>query len=93
MISISMYDLKKVFKVSYKETFKQFIITILSVLVMSIAILVLKQILPFNTTSRLTAILVVIICTIVGILIYFIITYKTKSFDKIIGTSLFKKRR
>lgn len=92
MISISMYDLKKVFKVSYKETLKQFVITIISVLIMSIVILGLKQILPFNTTSRLTAILVVLICTIAGIIVYFTITYKTKSFDKIIGKGFLKRK-
>ena len=93
MITVSLYDLKKVFKVNYKETFKQFLITIVSVIIMSIAILGLKQILPFNTTNRLTAILVVLACTIVGIIIYFIITYKTKSFHKIIGNGLFKRKR
>ena len=93
MISISLYDLNKVFKVNYKETLKQFSITIISVIIMSLVIIGLKQLLPFNTNSRLKAILVVLIETIIGIIIYFIITYKTKSFQKIIGNGLFKRKK
>lgn len=89
-IIVPLIDIKKKFRISYKETFKQLIITICSVIVMSIVLILLQRIIPVNNLGRITSIFVVILYALIGASIYLALTYKS-SFKKILGNDLFKR--
>lgn len=93
MIGIALYDLKRSMGVDYKETVKEFGITILSVCIMGIVIILLNMLIPINNLGRITSIFGVALYACVGSLIYFIITYKTGSYQKIIGFKLRRKKK
>lgn len=92
MIIITLLDLKKAFDVKYKDTIKEFIITIISVIVMSIVIILFGYIIPMDNFGRISSIFIVCIYALIGCLIYFVITYKTGSFQKIIGFNIRRKK-
>lgn len=89
-IIVPLIDIKHKFNISYKETIKQFFITIFAVIVMSIVILLLTNIIPIINLGRFKSILIVILYAIVGMIVYFGLTYKI-SFKKIFGEELLKK--
>ena len=56
MIIISLIDLKKSFKVQYRDTIKEAFITIGSIIVMALVIIFLKKVLPINHLGRIASI-------------------------------------
>jgi O-antigen/teichoic acid export membrane protein len=86
----ALYDFKKVFKTDYKETIKQLFISIFAVIVMGLVLNLMKLVIPVDNPSRLISILILIIYMIVGMIIYFGITVKAGSYDKIIGNDTIK---
>ncbi len=91
MIFLALFDLKKHFSVEYKDTLKELLITIIAIGVMSIVIIIMKQFIPIDHLGRITSIFGVGLYALVGALVYFVITYKTGSFNKIIGFKLRRK--
>lgn len=87
-IVICLVDLKKAIKISYKETLKYLLYTFITVTIMSIVLILFKNILPISNLSRLMSIVVSIVYAIIGGLIYFVITYKLGMFNKILGFKL-----
>jgi uncharacterized protein (DUF58 family) len=51
----------------------------------------MKQFIPIDHLGRITSIFGVGLYALVGALVYFVITYKTGSFNKIIGFKLRRK--
>lgn len=90
-IFICLYDLKKFLRISYKQTFKDFINILLSVCIMSVVILLIKNIINIEITSRVFALIICILYAIIGCIIYFIITNYFKMYDRIIGLKLKRK--
>lgn len=93
IIIVCLIDLKRTFKVSYKETIKESLITLFAVVVMSIVIILLQNLISIEYVSRIKSLFVVALYALIGIIIYFGITYQTKSFQKIIGKGLIKKNK
>ncbi len=91
-IFMCLYDLKKEFKISYSKTLKNVFLTIMSVAIMSVVILLLKNILPFDNPSRLISLVICLVYALIGGLIYFIITYKLGMFSQILGFKLKRKK-
>lgn len=89
-IIICLIDLKKEFKISYKETFKNLLIVISTVLLMSIIILIIKNFIPMSNISRVNSMLVCCLYALIGGLIYFAVTYKLGLFNKVLGFKLKK---
>jgi len=83
-------DFKHKFKTKYKETIKQFLISLVAATIMAIVLNILKNIISVSDLTKLQSIIVLIIYIIIGAIIYFGITIKTKSFDKIIGKNTLK---
>ena len=92
MIIIALYDLKKSVGVSYIDTIKEFGITIISVLAMSLVIIILSKFVPINNLGRITSIFGVALYAMIGMIVYFGITYMTGSYQKILGFKLRRKK-
>ncbi|NLA33851.1 MAG: hypothetical protein GX861_03215, partial [Tenericutes bacterium] len=78
-------------QVNYEKTIKEGFNILISSLVMVILLMLLKLVIPIDVSSRLLAILLIIIYTAIGALIYIIMTKKTKTIDNIFGKNFLKK--
>lgn len=88
---ICLIFLNKKYKVDYEETIKCFIEVTTSVTVMAIALLLLKVIFPYSTPSKLLNILIIIIYTLIGGIIYLGITIKNGTLYKVFGNDIINK--
>lgn len=82
---LALHYINKKYDVSYEDTIKKTFNIILTTLVMVIVLLGLKYIIPFNSTSRMFSILYVILFSIVGMVVYFGIMFKSKLIYDIFG--------
>lgn len=90
-IIICLMDIKKAFNINYNETIKRYVHIIISVIIMAITLTLLKFIIPVDVESRILSIFIIALYAIIGFVIYFVITYKLKLFDEILGTGLKNK--
>ena len=88
---ISMLFLRKKYKISYEATVKEIINIIIAAVAMVIVLYFLRLIIPINTDNRILAVGIVALYGVVGSIIYFIITLKTKTVENIFGEKLTKK--
>lgn len=82
---ISIIALKKKYKINFEETIKEGINILISVIVMVIILFGLKQLVPIETTSRLMAILIVLLYSVIGAIVYLLILMKTNTIKNIFG--------
>ena len=90
-IIVCLVDIKREFKVSYKETFKRWLYIVFSVILMVLVLTLMKFVLPITGQGRGMAILVTGIYAIAGMIVYFGVTYKLRLFQNIIGIDFIKK--
>ena len=90
-IIVCLVDIKREFKVSYKETFKRWLYIVFSVMLMVLVLTLMKFVLPITGQGRGMAILVTGIYAIAGMIVYFGVTYKLRLFQNIIGIDFIKK--
>lgn len=88
---ICFVDFKKVINIKYKESLKNILISILGASVMYIVIYLIQTIMPITFSSRLMSILEILIYTVIGVIIYGFILYKTKILVPLLRE--FKKNR
>ena len=89
--TMNLYFLKKKYSINYEVTIKRVITIISTVLIMAITLLLLKYIIPFNTTSRILNIGIVLIYTLVGALVYLGLNLKNNLIKDIYGNKLLDK--
>lgn len=82
---LALRYINKKYDVSYEDTIKKTFNIILTTLIMIIVLLGLKYIIPFNSTSRLFSILYVLLFSIIGVVVYFGIMFKSKVIYDIFG--------
>lgn len=58
---------------------------------MIVVLLIINLIIPFNTTSRVLNFLFIMLYAVVGMVVYFIYTYKMKTLDKLLGKNFINK--
>lgn len=87
-ILICLCDIKKTFNISYKQTIKDLFLTVTGCVLMSLVILLVKNIIPMNNPSRFISILVAIAYAIIGCAVYFVFTYKLGMYNRILGFKL-----
>ncbi len=94
---ICLYILHKRYDINYEKTVKQVITITCATVVMSISLCLLGQFIPNYTSNRILNVPIIIVYTLVGALIYFIIIYKTKTLENIFGQNflnrIFKKTK
>lgn len=88
---ICLKFLKKQYQISYRDTLIVLVCVIFASLIMLIAMFTLKLFVPVLVTSKLSAILTVLIYTIVGSLAFFMGIRKTKAFRLILGREKYLK--
>ena len=82
---IALGYIRKKYKFSYEDTLKKVFNIVLITLSMIIVLAVLRYFLPFVSTSRLINILYICLFTAVGLIVYFVIMFKTKVIYGIFG--------
>jgi Membrane protein involved in the export of O-antigen and teichoic acid len=84
-IFICLSDLKKTFQINYSRTIKRTIVILFATSIMILVIKLTGLIIPIGGHSRLVSILITGLYAVIGMAVYFGITFKTKTFDRIIG--------
>ena len=88
-IFIGLYSIKKDYDFKYKELGKTFLKSLISIGGMILSILLLKSlynVLNLSVINKIDSIIIVSISAIVGGIVYFLISYKIKLIDDIIGS-------
>lgn len=80
-----VYILKRDYEIKFKETLKVFIKIIIATLIMLLALILMKNFINFDITSRLLSILYILIYAFVGIIVYGLIMIKTKLLNQVLG--------
>lgn len=82
--------INKTVKLDFKSFFLKMFKFIYPLTIMVIVLLLMRNILPFNLTSRFTSIITIMLYAIVGAIIYFSITIKNGAFESIFGNRLIR---
>jgi polysaccharide transporter, PST family len=90
-IIIFLIYMRKVLDVKYNDTLKNIIKIIFAIFIMIVGMSLLKLLIPLEPTSRLTAMFIIIIYSLIGSAIYIFITYKNKIISDIFGNELINK--
>ncbi len=85
-----LHVVKKKTNISYLKSIRTLIKVILCTLIMVVSLSILNLFIPNVTSSRMLAILQLILYGIIGIVIYFIVAYKSKTIDEILGKDAVK---
>ncbi|MBQ9011240.1 MAG: polysaccharide biosynthesis protein, partial [Bacilli bacterium] len=72
-------------QISYLKSLRTLIKVALCTAIMVVSLMILNVFIPNVTTSRFIAIIQIVIYGIIGIIIYFIVAYKSKTIDEILG--------
>lgn len=83
--------INKTVNLDFKEYLKKMFKFIYPLIIMIIVLIVMKIFIPLNVTSRINAIILILIYGFVGALIYFTLTIKNGIFKEIFGNKLLKK--
>ena len=83
-----LIQLKKKFNVHYFETFRIGIKTILCVAILLVVLFSMKLFIPLTTTSRAMAILLTILYTVTGMIVYFVCAYRSNLVYEIFGEKI-----
>ena len=91
-VFINLRTIKKEEKqINYKDSLRTIGKILVPSLSMFIIIFVLKNIIPFTATSRLSAILIIIFYAIIGVIIYGGISYKMGLLDEVLEKNILNK--
>lgn len=80
-----LYVIKKKTNISYLKSIRTLIKVILCTAIMVVSLMILNVFIPNVTASRVFAIIEIIIYGIVGVVVYFIVAYKSNTIDEILG--------
>ena len=88
---IGLLSIKKAHSLSYKPFVTTFFKVLIPTFVMIISLIIMNKIFVYDYTSKLLCLMYIVIETIIGGLIYLVITYKMKLFNEVFGTKLVHK--
>ncbi len=80
-----LYKLRQKYKISYRSTIVPGIKIILINGIMILSLMIIRLLLPDFPTTRLWALLEILIYATIGCLIYFILSFKNKIFNQVFG--------
>ena len=87
---ICLYILHNKYHIRFEESLRNFIDIMCASLLMIIVLFVLKLLIKVRVASRLGSVLIIVLYTIVGALVYFIYSYKSKIIDRVLGNGILK---
>lgn len=82
---LALHYINKKYNISYEETIKRVLNIFLATMAMVIVLLGLKYFIPFTSTNRMFSILYVVLFTVVGAIVYFVIMFKSKLIYDVFG--------
>lgn len=88
MICLVVLNVK--YKIQYESTIKNFINILCGSMVMIIILMIFRIFVPSYSISRIMNLFIIILYMIVGAVVYFVFTYKTKTIKDIFGNKLVK---
>lgn len=88
---ICLIALHKKCGVNYEETVKQLIHVLCATVMMVIALLLTRIIIPIVVTNRFMNIFIILIYACIGMTVYFFLTWKSHTIQDIFGDNLLKK--
>ncbi len=89
-IFIPLIKLNKEYNIKYNKTILITLKTIIPCLVMFIPLVLFKSIYNYDELSRLSCVIYIAIASVLGALTYFVVAFKLKIFDDILGTNVLK---
>lgn len=87
-ICITLVNLKKQCKLSYRDIFNTLLKMLVPVVSMVIVVVVLKMVIPINYSSRISAVIYVAVISIIGALTYGFVSYKMGLIEKVLGKKM-----
>ncbi len=90
-IAIALRVLKKDHNIDVKDTLKVSLKLILPTIAMAAVLIVLKLLIPYNSSNRVSSILFILMNALIGGFVYLFITYKQGLLDKIFGKEIINK--
>ena len=88
---ICLVILKRKYKINYEELVRNFFDILCASVIMVLVLYLFKFIVPIYSNTRIMNLLIILGYSIIGIIIYFIYTYKSKTIINIFGRSFLKK--
>ncbi len=89
--AIGLIYLKKKFNINYLKTSKILFKALFGILIMLIVVYLMQIVIPINTESRLQALLICALYAVIPLTIYFLMGYKNKSLETVLGHSAIAK--
>ena len=82
---MSLYYIHKKYKVDYEDTLKKVFNIFLSTLIMILLLVLFQRVFPYQTTNRILSIGYVMIFSILGMIIYFFLVFRSRLIYDIFG--------
>lgn len=82
---LALRYINKKYNISYEQTINRVLNIFLTTMAMVIVLLGLKYLIPFVSTSRIINILYVVLFTVVGAIVYFVIMFKSRLIYDVFG--------
>ena len=89
-IIICVVVMKKKYKINFEDNTRNFINILFSTILMSCGLVIMSFIIPTYSMNRVLNILIIGVYAVIGMVIYFGITYKTKTIKDIFGDKINK---
>lgn len=86
-----LYMINKKFKISYSNSLNNIGKSMISVMIMYMVLLIINLFIPINSMSRFGSIIEIGMFAIIGVIIYFICTFKSGVIDEIFGKDMVNK--
>lgn len=88
---ICLYVLHKRYKINYEVTVKEIFNITCATVIMGLVLFLLRFVIPEVSSNRLVNLPIIVVYTLVGAIIYFIVIYKSKTLHTIFGENNLKK--
>ena len=88
---ICLYILHKRYKINYEVTVKEIFNITCATVIMGLVLFLLRFVIPEVSSNRLVNLPIIVVYTLVGAIIYFIVIYKSKTLHTIFGENNLKK--
>ncbi|MBS5719856.1 MAG: polysaccharide biosynthesis protein [Clostridium sp.] len=88
---ICLYVLHKRYKINYEVTVKEIFNITCATVIMGLVLFLLRFVIPEVSSNRLVNLPIIVVYTLVGAIIYFIVIYKSKTLHTIFGQNNLKK--
>ena len=87
---ICLVVLKRKYKINFEEIVNNFINIMCSSFIMVLVLFICKLFIPITSTNRIMNLVIILIYTIIGAIVYFVFNHFSKLTNKVFGKDIFK---